>query len=54
MDGDKVIHKQKKKIIPFKSKNNPQYLKSWMAIYESPCGIGLNLYMTLEKKIIMI
>lgn len=38
----------KEKSTPFKSKYYPKYLKSGMHIYESACGIGLNLYMTLE------
>jgi hypothetical protein len=33
---------------PFKSKYYPPNLKNGDTIYESACGIGLNLYMTLE------
>jgi hypothetical protein len=48
-DGwDQSYTKIKNKSTPFKSKYYPQYLKSGMTIYESACGIGLNLYMTLE------
>lgn len=32
----------------FKTKYFPPYLKDGDSIYESACGIGLNLYMTLE------
>jgi len=33
---------------PFKSKYFPKYLKTGSHLYESACGIGLNLFMTLE------
>jgi hypothetical protein len=33
---------------PFKAKYYPKYLKDGSHLYESACGIGLNLFMTLE------
>lgn len=38
----------KKGTTPFKSKYFPKYLNPGMHVYESACGIGLNLFMTLE------
>jgi hypothetical protein len=38
----------KRKSYPFKSKYFPRHLENGSSIYESACGIGLNLLMTLE------
>jgi hypothetical protein len=44
----KSYNKIKKGSIAFKSKYYPKYLKKGSHLYESACGIGLNLFMTLE------
>ena len=44
----KSYTKIKKGSKPFKEKYYPKYLKEGSHLYESACGIGLNLYMTLE------
>jgi hypothetical protein len=38
----------KEGLLEFKSTYYPPYLRNGSTIYESACGIGLNLYMTLE------
>jgi hypothetical protein len=40
--------KVKEAMKPWKLKHYPKYLKNGASIYESACGIGLNLFMTLE------
>mmetsp|Transcript_12964 Transcript_12964/g.30572 ORF Transcript_12964/g.30572 Transcript_12964/m.30572 type:complete len:421 (-) Transcript_12964:315-1577(-) len=44
----KSYNKIKSKSTDFKAKYYPRYLKEGSHLYESACGIGLNLYMTLE------
>jgi len=49
-DGWQLSYKKmKQEMQPFKAKYYPKYLnKEGATLYESACGIGLNLYMTLE------
>ena len=44
----KTYQEVKQAMTNFKSTYFPPYLKDGDSIYESACGIGLNLYMTLE------
>lgn len=47
-DWGKSYDDVKQGMYDFKSKYFPEYLEDGYSIYESACGIGLNLYMTLE------
>ena len=47
-DWGRPYEKIKNGMYHWKSTKYPQYLKDGDSIYESACGIGLNLYMTLE------
>lgn len=47
-DWGKTYNQLKEGMHHFKSTYYPPYLQDGATIYESSCGIGLNLYMTLE------
>lgn len=47
-DWGKTFQEVKEGMMHFKSTYYPPYLQDGSTIYESACGIGLNLYMTLE------